>query len=197
MESTNLIQNTNFLNYQINNITLSQVARSNEIAGDETFYQILTSEGCDSFLNYIGWLGLINDPNTIILSSKHHYYYDPEELRTVNTIINLKELNQIKQIKDFLHSVSNALQRSSNFIGYFTDNKQHNSLKSNVSSSDSNTIEFLSTNPFLSMIYNIMDSRINKYMSKKNVRLLLQEYGFKVLDMTDLDGLTYFHAQVA
>ena len=35
-------------------------------------------------------------------------------------------------------------------------------------------MELLSANPFLNMIYNIMDSGINKYMSKKNVRLLLE-----------------------
>ena len=32
-------------------------------------------------------------------------------------------------------------------------------------------------------------------MSERSVTYLLEENGFKVLDMTELDGLTYFHAQ--
>ena len=193
MESTKVIRNLKAVNH---NTTLSQMERSKEIAVEQTLSEILTSEGCYNFINYLGWLGFTNDPNMVILSSKHHYYYDPEELINVNTIINLKELNQIKHLKNFLHSVSKVMQRSSNLIGYFTDIKQHNNSRSNLNSSDSKALELVSTNPFLNMIYNIMDSGINNYMSKKNVRLLLGEYGFKVLDMTEFDGITYFHAQI-
>ena len=127
----------------------------------------------------------------------HHFYYDPEELRNVNTIINLKELNQKKQIRNFLDTVSQSMQLNSNFIGYFTDYKQYINSKSNVTSSVLTAKDLLSANPFLSVAFNLINSRINKYMSKKNVRLLLEENRFKVLDMTDLNGFTYFHAQVA
>jgi len=41
----------------------------------------------------------------------------------------------------------------------------------------------------------MIDSKTNKYMSERSVSMLLTEHGFKVLDMTDLDGLTYFCAQ--
>ena len=34
-------------------------------------------------------------------------------------------------------------------------------------------------------------------MSKSSVSILLHDYGFKVLDMTVLNGLTYFQAQKA
>jgi hypothetical protein len=53
-----------------------------------------------------------------------------------------------------------------------------------------------SRNPILKMVFSIMGSWINMYMTKKSVRQLLEEYGFKVLDMTELNGLTYFHAQI-
>jgi hypothetical protein len=197
MESAKVIPNPYVADHHIFNIAHSQQERSKDIAGEESFSEILTSEGYDGIVKYLGWVGLRNDPNTIILSSKHHYYYDPEELRSVNTIINLKELNQIRQIKNFLYSVSNSLQRSSNFIGYFTDNNQLKFFKSNTNSNDPKATDFLSTNTFINMIYNIMDSRVNKGMSKKNVRLLLEDHGFNVLDMTELNGITYFHAQVA
>jgi len=65
----------------------------------------LAYEGCDSFFSYIKWLGIAKDANPVILSSMHHYYYDTEEMKNVNTVISLKELNQVKQIKSFLHSI--------------------------------------------------------------------------------------------
>ena len=192
-----MIQTTGVVNHQTDKANPGRGKILNDIVGEETFSEILSSEGCDNFVNYIGWLGFINDPNMIILSSKHHFYYDPEELRNVNTIINLKELNQIKQIRNFLDTVSQSMQRNSNFIGYFIDNKQYINAKSNVNSSVLKAKDLLSENQFLSVAFNLIFSRINKYMSKKYVRLLLEENRFKVLDMTDFNGFTYFHAQVA
>ena len=52
-----------------------------------------------------------------------------------------------------------------------------------------------SSSPFLSMIYSMIDSKTNKYMSERSVSLLLEDHGFKVHDMTELNGLTYFLAQ--
>ena len=40
-----------------------------------------------------------------------------------------------------------------------------------------------------------MDSKTNKYLSRRDVTSLLSDRGFKVLDMTELNGLTYFCAQ--
>lgn len=53
----------------------------------------------------------------------------------------------------------------------------------------------VSSSPILNMIYNMMDSRTNKYMSERSVGFLLEEHGFKVMNMTELDGLTYFCAK--
>jgi hypothetical protein len=49
--------------------------------------------------------------------------------------------------------------------------------------------------PFLKMLYGILDSKINNYMSRKIVFLLLEAYGYQVMDMTEHNGLTYFHSQ--
>lgn len=193
----NRIQSTYVVNHQTYDVNLNRMETLNDIDREETFSNILSSEGCDNFVSYIGRLGFINDPNVIILSSKHHFYYDPEELRNVNTIINLKELNQINQVRNFLDTVSQAMQRNSNFIGYFTDTKQYIDSNSKVNSSVYKSKDLLSANPFLRVAFNLIHSRINRYMSKKNVRLMLEENRFRVLDMTDLNGLTYFHAQVA
>ena len=166
-------------------------------------FEILTSENCENFAYYIELLGLSKDPNLVVLSSLHHYYYDAEEMVNVKTVINLKELNQVKQIKDFLHSIFHILPMNCNLIGCFVDNKKQNGFMLSNGPSDfhyrrnSDAIEngIASSSPFLSMIYSMIDSKTNKYMSERSVSLLLEDHGFKVLDMTELDGLTYFLAQ--
>jgi len=162
-----------------------------------------TTENCENFTKYIERLDLSKDPNLVVLSSQHHYYYDADEMTNVKTIINLKELNQIKQLKDFLHSIYHILPPKCNFIGCFVNNKKQSGFVLNTSPSDSyykrnsDAIEngIVSSSPFLNMLFNMIDSKTNKYMSERSVSLLLGEYGFKVLDMTEMDGLTYFCAQ--
>jgi len=51
--------------------------------------------------------------------------------------------------------------------------------------------------PFINRLYSVMDSRTNNYMSKSSISFMLEDYGFKVLDMTDHDQVTYFQAQKA
>jgi len=165
--------------------------------------KMLATEGCENFARYIELLGLAKDSNIVVLSSLHHYYYDAEEMINVKTVINLKELNQIKQLKSFLHSSFHIFPANCNFIGCFINNKKQNGFVLSTGPSDSyykrnsDAIEngIVSSSPFLNMIYNMIDSKTNKYMSERSVSFLLGEHGFKVLDMTELDGLTFFCAQ--
>lgn len=160
------------------------------------------SEGGESFYNYIECRGLTAEPDLIVLSSEHHYYYDPEEMNSFKTLINLKELNQIKNVKTFLHSFLNYMPQESNFVGCFTDNEKVNGyeLKYRYSGPNNRGREaidngIVSTLPFVNMIYSLLDSRVYKYMSKTNIFQLLGEYGFRVLDMTEVRGLTLFHSR--
>ena len=48
---------------------------------------------------------------------------------------------------------------------------------------------------FLNMLYGIIDSKTNRYMTEKSVKLLIEETGLKILDMTEFNGQTYFCTQ--
>ncbi len=165
--------------------------------------EILAVEGRKDFIDYIGWLGLHNSPDYIVLSSAHHYYYDEEEMKKVAIVVNLIRLNELKEIKTFLHSIYSSLPPKSNFVGCFSDSKKQNSFSVNkaVSESESrkisNAIEngILSRIPMINRIYSIFDSRINKSLTKQNVTVLLEDHGFKIQDMTEIGGLTYFCAR--
>jgi hypothetical protein len=166
--------------------------RSIGLSDKHPVFEILEKEGCESFIGYIECLGLPNDQNILVLPSSNHYYYDSEEMRNVKTLINLKELNHIKQIEDFLHNIYHILSPQSNFLGTFIDRKNQNKNSGNVDNIE-NDIE--SKNPFLNMVYNFIDLKTNRYMSQKTVNILLTDAGFKVIDMTDIKGLTYFCTQ--
>jgi hypothetical protein len=162
----------------------------------------IISEGGENFYKYIEGRGLADKQELIVLSSQHHYYYDPEEMVSLTTLVNLIELNKVKDIKNFLHSCLYYLPPNSNFVGCFTDNEKVNGYELKYRSSSDSTkglddIEYgiVSKFPFLNMLYSLMDSKIYRYMSKAEIIKLLGEYGFKVINMTDVSGLTMFHSQ--
>lgn len=165
--------------------------------------EILVSEGNESLRHYIEWLGLSRDRKLLVLSSIHHYYYDAEEMQNIRTVVNLKELNHIKDVKNFLNSMFLILPPKCYLIGCFVDNKKQNGFSfrkrsSNIYSQEQTREEMngiVSTIPFLNTIFNFLDAKTNKYLSAKYVTHLLRDHGFKVMDMTELAGLTYFCAQ--
>jgi len=163
----------------------------------------LISEGGEGFYNYVNRIGLANDSNLIVLSSQHKYYYDSEEIDKVRTVINLKELNLIKQISSLLHSHLRFLPLRCNFVGCFVNNektdryalRKSSCYNEKIKNNDKVELGIISRFPFINMLYSIMDSRTNKYMSEGLVTSILRVHGFKVIDMTELNGLTYFHSQ--
>jgi hypothetical protein len=197
-----IYESENINNHNISTlINLHAPSASSKI--NSSVLKILTSEDREEIIKYLEDLGLSKDPNLVFLSSIHHYYYDAEEMKNVETIINLKEFNQIKQIKSFLNSIFYILPEKSNFIGCFVDNEKNSvfssrdNLSKNNTKNSKNAIEngIVSRIPFLNMVYNIMDSKTNRYLSKISVSLLLEDHGFKIMNMTDINGLTYFLAQ--
>lgn len=163
----------------------------------------LIAEGGDSFYNYVEWIGLLKDPDLIVLSSFHHYFFENEDMKNTKTIINLKQLNLIKEIDLFFHSIFKIAPPKSNFIGCFLDSKiQYEYAINNMLSQyhTTNNIDpfengIKSRNGFLNSVYNLLDSKTDRYLTESNVISLLKRQGFKVMDMTKLNGLTYFHSQ--
>lgn len=183
--------------------TLTNMGASVDLLRSNPVQKVLLNEDCENFVTYMEHLGLPIESNVVVLSSLHHYYYDAEEMTNVKTIINLKELNLIKELKDFLHSSFHILPPDCNFIGCFINNKKQNGFVLNTNPTDnyykrnSDAIEngIVSSSPFLNMIYNVIDSKTNKYLSERSVSLILGEHGFNVVDFTEIDGLTYFCAK--
>ena len=139
------------------------------------------TEGGENFFLYLKWLGLANDPNLLVLSSSHHYYYDYNDFKGVTTLINLKKLNLIKHLDSFLYTVYHILSPKTNFIGCFSDSKTPK--------------EIGSPSRMYKKFINFLDSRTDIEIDKNDVSRLLESNGFEIIDMTVINGLTYFRTQ--
>ena len=141
----------------------------------------LTAEGGRNFFHYLKSFNLFKEPELLILSPNIHFYYDENDLKGVRTFIILKKLNLIKDLDTFLHTVFLILPENINFVGCFSDSK---------------TVD---GNGFLSGLSarfnNFLDSRTDHNMDKKDVSDLLGKHGFKIIDMTEMNGLTFFYSQ--
>ena len=159
--------------------------------------ELLYDKGNEDLVNYLEWLNLYEDPNMVVLSSIHHYFYDADEMKNVKTVINLISLNELRDIKRFLHSIFTLITPGSNFIGFFKDSKNHNGYSFKPDVVDDEAVEngILSKIPFINALYNMMDAKTNRNLSKKEVIFLLENNGFKVQDVTILNGISYFHAK--
>ena len=163
----------------------------------------LITEGGEGFYNYVDSRGLSKDSSLIVLSSRHHYYYDYEEMNNAKTVVNLKELNQIKEIKSLLHSHLHFLPEKCNFVGCFVNNRKIERYtlrksvtpKEKIRDSDDVELGIVSRFPFLNMLYSYMDSKTNNYLSEESVALMLGAHGFKIMNMEEVNGLTFFHSR--
>ena len=166
-------------------------------------YDSLVKEGREFFLEYIDWLGLLQKTNVIVLPDLYHYYYDLDDLAEVETIINLKPLNREKRADSFLESIANGLPVDGSLVGCFVEeNKVGRSLMKNqlagshyLDKDDIIENGIISSNQVFNRFVNLMDSRIFRKLTESNVRKLLTDSGFIVEDMTEINGITYFHSR--
>lgn len=145
-------------------------------------YTNMAAEGDENFFHYLNWLGLSNEPNLLVLSSRHHYYYDYDDLKGVRVLVNLKSLNVIRHLDSFLHVVFRVLPSKASFIGCFTENKR----------SGGRGFSLQGTSSIFNRFINFIDSKTERYLDRNDVKRMLESHGFSIADMTEIDGKIYF-----
>ena len=163
----------------------------------------LNTEVRQDLISYLEGMGLVSDPAILVIPSSRHFFYDAEDIKGVKTIVNLKQLNYVREIRDFLRKISELLPSDSNFVGCFIDNKSQNGFSDKYSNlprdisekaeAYENGIE--SRIPFINRMYSFIDLKTNRYLTKRTVSNLLEECNLQLVGMTELNGLTYFHAR--
>ncbi|MBN1500902.1 MAG: hypothetical protein JW982_12135 [Spirochaetes bacterium] len=158
--------------------------RSNK--SDQNFINIITTGG-EILHRYLKSQGIPEKSDLIILTPNHHYYYDESDMRNISTLINLKKLNQIKHLEKFLHSLFRILPADANFIGCFSDSRNRK-----------RRIKLYLSDPsrLLNKFRNFLDSKTDRDMDRNEVLKLFAANGFRIIDMTEIDGITYFHSKI-
>lgn len=142
----------------------------------------LTAEDGKNFFRYLKSFKLTKDPDLLILPPNNHYYFDENELRNVRTLINLKNLNLIKELDTFLYTLVRLLPPEANFLGYFSYSRMRfsgDSLFSGLSAK----------------LNNFLDFRTDHNLDEKELTERLYKYGFKTIDMTEMNGLVFFYSK--
>ena len=163
----------------------------------------LSDTAREDLIDYLDRMGLINEADILVIPSTRHYFYDAEDMKGIKTIVNLRQLNHVREVRDFLRTIVDLLPVKSNFIGCFVDNRLQNGFSDKYSNlpheisekaeAYENGIE--SRIPFINRMYSFIDSRTNRYLTKRTVTHLLEECGLQIIGMTELNGLTYFWTQ--
>ena len=145
------------------------------------------NEGGENFFLYLKKLGFSKGDNLLALSSVHHYYYDENELQGVKTLVNLKKLNHVKNLDSFLQTLLYMLPPDATFIGYFSNDKTQNQ----------NGLSLYKPSRLFGRFINFIDSRFDRILDKSQVTEALEKNGHKIIDMTEIDGLTYFCSKLS
>jgi hypothetical protein len=163
-------------------------------------FEELTDEVREDLITYLNRMGLAGEAQILVIPSTRHYFYDAEDLRGIKTVINLKQLNHVREIREFLRKISEMLPYNSSFVGCFIDNKSQTGFSDKYSNlpkqlsekaeAYENGIE--SRIPFINRMYSFIDAKTNRYLTKKTVSHLLEECSLQLVGMTELNGLTYF-----
>ena len=142
-----------------------------------------------ALIDYLDRLGLVKESGMLVIPSSRHYFYDAEDMKGIRTVITLRQLNYIREVRDFLKQITGLLPAKSNFIGCFIDNRAQGtgSEKNNNSSGQvsdkteayENGIE--SRIPFINRMYSIIDFRTNRYLTRRAVTNLLKESGLELV----------------
>lgn len=159
--------------------------RSSQVAIGNSSISNLISDSKENFMQYLRRLNLKRDSDVLVLPSDNHYFYDESEMKSVKTLVNLRKLNQMKNPGRFLQTLFNVLPADANFIGCFSDDKR----------STYNVGNFYKPSRLMKRFINFIDSRTDHIMDKKEVSELLSTHGFKIVDMSEIEGTTYFYSQ--
>jgi hypothetical protein len=138
----------------------------------------LMTEGGEAFFNYISRINANIEKNVLVLSSKHHYYYDKDELKGVSAVINMKRLNLMSHLENYLHGICDILSQNAKFIGCFADR----------GTTKATGVPSRIYNRFLSFL----DGRTDIEIDRRYLLRLFESCGFRIIDMTEINGLTYF-----
>lgn len=187
MESTSVINNVNNTAESITEVTSGKDNFTGNINRKNPAVENLIARVGSGLYQYLKSNSFPEESGFLVISPNQHYYYDEEDLKNIRSLLNLNKLNNIKHLDRFLHNLFRVLPAGANFIGCFHDSKKLNG---------NNKYLFYQPSVLLNKFRNFLDSRTDHYINRDEVFGLLKLNGFKVLNMNEINGVTYFYSRM-
>lgn len=187
MESTSVTNNINNTAESIAEVTSDKDNFTGNINKMNPAVENLIARVGSDLYQYLKSNSFPEESDFLVISPNQHYYYDEEDLKNIRSLLNLNKLNNIKHLDRFLHNLFRVLPAGANFVGCFHDSKKLNG---------NNKYPFYQPSVLLSKFRKFLDSRTDHYINRDEVFGLLKLNGFKVLNMTEINGVTYFYSQM-
>ena len=154
-------------------------------------------------IDYLDRMGLISESGMLVIPSTRHYFYDAEDMKGIRTVITLKPLNHVREMREFLRQIISLLPVKSDFIGCFVDNRNQNGFsekEGNMPKHEPDKEEAYENGiesriPFINRMYSFIDSKTNRYLTRRSVTSLLKDVGLELVSMSEMKGMTYFHTR--
>ncbi len=184
MESISVIERSTFTAGIVNTGFNYKVQVTSHPSGNkhgEVISQILDC----NFYNYLQLMGLAHQPDFMILSAVSRFCYESGDLRGIKTLIGTRELNHIQHLDSFLFTIYNLLPPGSCFLGCFRNADKNYQNEGRISDFKFNRAV---TKP--------NDRRFSPGFSRHEISNLLESHGFKLIDLTEIKGITYFCTRI-
>jgi len=137
------------------------------------------------FTDYLTGLGLLEESGMLVLSLRHHYYFDYNDLKDLRVLVILRKLDQIKHIDNLLQIIFRILPSEACFIGCFAE-KKFGSIED---------LTYHHYSAFYNKVVNMIESKAHLHLHKSIFPGIIESHGFSITDMTPIKGDIYFTCQ--
>ena len=177
--------------------------KSNVLKVNPVFADIIEESGKEVF-DYLERLGVTSKQKILFLSCTRHYLYDSEDLKGVGSIVNFRLTNSIGHVRHYLHTMHRILLEDGYYAGCFLDYKnQRQGMLTGYHSLLGHAFLFLyrfmnrvvPRIPLINKVQHVLNSGEIKCITSNELKELLKKNGFQVIDMVEIEKVTYFVAR--
>ncbi len=152
-------------------------------------------------LNYYLELLRLRPNKSIVLSPDGHYFFKKDELEKTDLVISQKSLNRVKNLKSFLKNINSNIPEGCYFTGCLeSQEKKHGTVPEYYRYLYDEEMHNIQYGKESGIKLNLFDRILNMLNltgrpDKENLTALLNETGFSVRDILEINGKIYFCTQ--
>jgi len=193
------------VNCQNVNVHLNLFLKSEDNLENIDFSKIPTSGGFEYSSQYHANASLSYDQKITTFPS-HYYYNDYQDIKNIETVTTVKEINLIKETKRILQSIDNPVSQNRMFMNccaeekkkiFFEFRKCPSSCQKKTPFHEFEDNDNFSSVHYLNIINSHLDSMNKKYLLAKTIIGIQENQYYNVLDLKDICKINFFHSPIS